>query len=155
MIVLNIAQHGNDWLPFAKSLMRQPSQTLHSNFMLRDRPVMASLAQKEQCISCRWQQLIISLNNPGIFTVWGIKNNNYNKSSPGNPPNLSFPLRHGPHNAPMPGPTPLTAPNGSWIASRTFAQLRKKLPVGYNGTPRIYSQNCPFLWDNCQSMPHP
>jgi len=50
----------------------------------------------------------------------------------------------------MPEMTPLTAPNGSSITSCTFAQLRNKVTIGYNGMPHIHSQNCHVLWDNCQ-----
>jgi len=47
-------------------------------------------------------------------------------------------------NAPVPGLTPLTTPNGSSIALRTFAQQRHKVPIGYNGTPTSTSKNAPF-----------
>ena len=44
----------------------------------------------------------------------------------------------------MPGVPPFTTPNHSLIAARTSAQLRNKGPIGYNGTPQIRPQNCPF-----------
>jgi len=44
----------------------------------------------------------------------------------------------------MPGPTPLTTPNDSSIAMRTFTQRRNKVPIGYNETPSIHPPNCPF-----------
>jgi len=40
-----------------------------------------------------------------------------------------------PSNTPIPWPTPLTAPNGSFIASLTISQLHNKVPIGYNETP--------------------
>jgi len=57
-----------------------------------------------------------------------------------------------PSNTPMPSVTPLTAPNCSSVGSRPivtngdfFAQLRQKVPIGYNGTPYIHLQTCLFL----------
>jgi len=44
---------------------------------------------------------------------------------------------HAASNTPMPGSTTLTTQNGSSISSRTFEQLRHKVPMGYNGTPHI------------------
>ena len=36
------------------------------------------------------------------------------------------------------------------------AQLRNKVPIGYNGTPKIHSQNCPLPFDdNHQHLIHP
>jgi len=57
----------------------------------------------------------------------------------------------------MPGTTPLTTPNDISIASGTFAQLRHKVPIDYNGTPHILPQNCPFPWAIPISvyLPHP
>jgi len=62
-----------------------------------------------------------------------------------------------PSNTPMPGPTPFTTPNGSLIASCTFAQLCHKVPNGYNWMPNIHPQNCPFPWGNLHPfyLPHP
>jgi len=40
--------------------------------------------------------------------------------------------------------TPLTTPNDSLIAAFTSSQLCNKVPIGYNGTPKIHPQNCPF-----------
>jgi len=37
----------------------------------------------------------------------------------------------------MPRPTPRTTPNRSSDDSRIFAQLHRKLPIGYNVTPHI------------------
>ena len=42
-----------------------------------------------------------------------------------------------PSNMTVPQPTPLTIPNGHSIASRTFTQVRNKIPISYNGTPHI------------------
>jgi len=44
----------------------------------------------------------------------------------------------------MPGPTTLTTPNDSSITLRTFTHICNKVPIGYNGTPCIHPQNCPF-----------
>jgi len=52
-----------------------------------------------------------------------------------------------PSNTWMPGPTPLTTPNDSSISSHTNTQLYNKFPLGYNGTPQIHPQKCPFLFD--------
>jgi len=43
---------------------------------------------------------------------------------------------------------PTHFPNDSSIAARTSAQLRNKFPIGYNGTPKIHSKNCPFSFDD-------
>ena len=51
-----------------------------------------------------------------------------------------------PSNTPLPGLTPLTTPNGSSIASRTFTQLCNKVPIGCAGMPYIHPKNCPFQW---------
>jgi len=56
-----------------------------------------------------------------------------------------------PSNTWMLGPTPITTQNGSSITPRTFTQLRNKNPIGYNGTPHVHSQNCPF----CGRSPPP
>jgi len=37
--------------------------------------------------------------------------------------------------------------NDSSIGLRTSAQLCNRLPIGYNGTPQIHPQNCPFPFD--------
>jgi len=47
--------------------------------------------------------------------------------------------------------TPLTISNGIWIASCTFAQLRQKLPFGYNGTPHSH----PKITTSRRSIPNP
>jgi len=47
--------------------------------------------------------------------------------------------------------TPLTISNGIWIASCTFAQLRQKLPFGYNGTPHSH----PKITTSLRSIPNP
>jgi len=65
------------------------------------------------------------------------------KKSPKTTPSLE--ARGHPSNTSMPGPTPLTTTNASSIALRTSAQLRNKSSIGYNGTPQIHPQNCPFL----------
>jgi len=44
----------------------------------------------------------------------------------------------------------------SSIASRTSAQLHNKGPIGYNGTPQIHPQNCPFPFvDHYPHLIHP
>ena len=48
-------------------------------------------------------------------------------------------------NTPKHGPIPLTTPNNSSIGSHISTQLHNKGPIGYNGTPEIHPQNCPFL----------
>ena len=67
--------------------------------------------------------------------------------------NLTFVGFHWtPSNTSMLGPTP----NDSSIAVRTSAQLRNKVPIGYNGTPQIHLQNCPFPFDDHhQNLIHP
>jgi len=50
---------------------------------------------------------------------------------------------------PIPRLTPLTIPNNSSIGSCIFAQLCNKAPIGYNGMPHIYPQNCPFPLQLC------
>ena len=57
---------------------------------------------------------------------------------------LPLETRGPPSNTSMPGPTPLTTQNASSIAVRTSAQLRNKVPIGYNGTLQIHPTNCPF-----------
>ena len=59
------------------------------------------------------------------------------------------------HHIWMPGPTPLTTPNDSLIAVRTSRQLCNKVPIGYNGTPYIHPENCPFSDDHHQNLIHP
>ena len=62
-----------------------------------------------------------------------------------NPRNSPFPLGHvDPSSTWMIEPIPLTTPNDSSISLCTSAQLRNKGPTGYNGTPQIHPQNCPF-----------
>ena len=57
-----------------------------------------------------------------------------------NPLTIPLPLwaYRPPSNTPLSGPTPLTTPNYSLITWCTFAQLRHKFPIGYNGTPDIH-----------------
>jgi len=57
-----------------------------------------------------------------------------------------------PSNTWMPGVTPLTTRNDSSIAAHTSAQLRNKVPIGYNGMPQIHPENCPFPFDD--NHPH-
>jgi len=46
--------------------------------------------------------------------------------------------RRGPQsNTPIPRPIPRTTPNRSSDGTRTLAQLRRKLPIRYNGAPHI------------------
>ena len=49
-----------------------------------------------------------------------------------------------PSNTPIPRPTSLTTPNGISIDSRNFAQLRHKIPIGYNGMPHNYPKTTPL-----------
>ena len=52
------------------------------------------------------------------------------------PQNLSFPLHDvDPHLIVQCPTTQRTSPNRSSDGSRTFAQLRRKVPIGYNGRP--------------------
>ena len=55
-------------------------------------------------------------------------------------------------NTPMPRPTPFTTPNRRSDSSRTFAQLYRKVPIGYNGVPHIRPQNYLFPWTNPQTQ---
>jgi len=51
---------------------------------------------------------------------------------------------------------PTHLPNDSSIAACTSAQLRNKVHIGYNGTPQIHLQNCPFPFDdNHRHLIHP
>jgi len=52
-------------------------------------------------------------------------------------------------NTTAPGPTPLTTPNSSLIASCTFAQLHHKVPIG--GTPHIHPKIAPL----CETIANP
>ena len=76
------------------------------------------------------------------------------------PPSLPFPLHDvDPHLIQQClGPrTPRTSPNRSTDASRTFAQLRRKVPIGYHGVPHIRPKNYPFPSTDLQPqyLPHP
>ena len=52
----------------------------------------------------------------------------------------------------MPQPTTRTTPNRSSDNSRTSAQVRSKVPIGYNGVPQILSQNYPFTLTDPQTQ---
>jgi len=42
-----------------------------------------------------------------------------------------------------------------WEERVALAQLRNKIPSGYNGTPQIHPQNCPFSFDDHPNLTHP
>jgi len=56
-------------------------------------------------------------------------------------------------NTAMPGPTARTIPNHSSDGSCTFAQLRRKVSIDFNGAPPIFPQNYPFPYTDSQT-PH-
>jgi len=39
-------------------------------------------------------------------------------------------------------------PKVIWEERVALAQLCNKVPIGYNGTPQIHPQNCPFAFDD-------
>ena len=49
-------------------------------------------------------------------------------------------------------PTPRTSPNCSSDGSHTFAQLHRKVPIGYSGAPHICLLNYPFPWTDPQTQ---
>jgi len=53
---------------------------------------------------------------------------------------------------PMPQLTARTTPNHSSDCSRTFAQPRRKLPIGYNGVPHTCPQNYTFVWTDLKTQ---
>jgi len=62
------------------------------------------------------------------------------------PQNLPISLGHmDPSNTLMPGPTLLTTPNGSWVASHTFTQVRHKFTLVTMGQP-TFTPKLPFPW---------
>jgi len=85
-----------------------------------------------------------------LYLSGGTKHNKIAQSNFGTgsiaAPKTPLPLsrRGHPSNTPMPRPTPRTTPNHSFHGSHTFAQLCRKLPIGYNGAPHIRPQNYPF-----------
>jgi len=64
--------------------------------------------------------------------------------------NCPFPLdtRGHPSNIPIPPLTPFTTQNDSSIDSRPSAQLRNKVPIGYNEMHQIHRQNCLFPFND-------
>ena len=68
------------------------------------------------------------------------------------PPKVPFPLHDvNSHLIHMPRPTPRTTPNRSSEGSRTLAQLRRKVPFGYNGAHHI----CPKGTPSCRPIAKP
>ena len=80
----------------------------------------------------------------------------YSKMEEQKPPKPPLPLapRGFASNTAVPRPTVRTIPNPSSQGSRTFAQIRHKVPIGYKGRPYL-SKNYPFLWTDPQTLPHP
>jgi len=72
------------------------------------------------------------------------KSNSENRKQ--KPPKPFLPLaRHGPpYNTPKSRPTPRTTTNRRTNDSCTFAQLRCKLPIGYNRAPTFASKTAAF-----------
>jgi len=71
-------------------------------------------------------------------------------------PPLPLGARGPPPNTPIPPPTNLSSPNDSVVSSCTSTQLCNKVPIGFNGTPQIQPQNCPFPFNDQHShLIHP
>ena len=75
----------------------------------------------------------------------GIRNSKDQGTSP------SPSRRRPPSNTAMHRPTPRTSPNRRLDGSRTFAQLRRKVPISYNLATHIRPKNYPFPWTNIQT----
>jgi len=129
------------------------SQCIASN--QKGRPLMLNSHGDCTKICCPWslpgRMVIRTTRTSWIhFCFKNILKNAIQTNGPENPskPPLSLGGYGFPSNTPIPWLTPLTIPNGISIDSCNFAQLCHKVPIGYNGMPHIYSQNCPFLFDN-------